>query len=124
MSLDLIRRTFLTPPVVGNVQPAVLETRAPSKAGSQLFPLVQGLKTQTDQTNKPTKTMTTTTENTQVNGIDVDALTQAIEAIAADPALGIDSSVKPGYDSLRYTVHIKGDATAEQFEKVHEGDFA
>jgi uncharacterized OsmC-like protein len=34
--------------------------------------------------------------------------------------LGIDSSVKPGYDNLRYTVHIKGDATAEQFEKVHE----
>jgi hypothetical protein len=34
--------------------------------------------------------------------------------------LGIDSSVKPGYDSLRYTVYIKGDATAEQFEKVHE----
>jgi uncharacterized OsmC-like protein len=162
--------------------------------------------------------MSTISENTQVNGIDVDALSQAIEAIAADPAkgqtrwhvtsrwrggtrsdtsvkaysiggqrvakdftirvdepyelcgtnqfanpqeyllaalnacmivgysavcalqgieleelrietegdidlrgfLGIDSSVKPGYESLRYTVHIKGDATAEQFEKVHE----
>ena len=34
--------------------------------------------------------------------------------------LGIDSSVKPGYDRLRYVVHIKGDATAEQFEKVYE----
>jgi hypothetical protein len=33
--------------------------------------------------------MNTTTENTQVNGIDVDALTQAIGAIAADPAKGI-----------------------------------
>ena len=33
--------------------------------------------------------------------------------------LGIDSSVKPGYDRLRYVVHIKGDATAEQFEKVY-----
>ena len=162
--------------------------------------------------------MNTTTENTQVNGIDVNALTQAIEAITADPAKGqthwqvtscwrggtrsdtsvkaysiggqrvakdfticadepyelcgtnqfanpaeyllaalnacmivtysavcalqgikleelrietegdvdlrgflrIDSSVKPGYESLRYTVHIKGDATPEQFEKVHE----
>jgi len=162
--------------------------------------------------------MSTTIENTQVNGIDVDALTEAIEAITADPAkgrthwqvtsrwrggtrsdtsvkayyiggqrvtkdftiridepyelcgtnqfanpqeyllaalnacmivgysavcalqgikleelrietegdidlrgfLGIDSSVKPGYDSLRYTVHISGDATVEQFEKVHE----
>jgi uncharacterized OsmC-like protein len=162
--------------------------------------------------------MSSTIENTQVNGIDVDALTQAIEAIADDPAksqtrwqvasrwrggtrsdtsvkayyiggqrvakdftiridepyqlcgtnqfanpqeyllaalnacmivgysavcalqgieltelrietegdidlrgfLGVDSLVKPGYDSLSYTVHIKGDATAEQFEKVHE----
>ena len=162
--------------------------------------------------------MNTTTENTQINGIDVNALTQAIEAITADPAKGqthwqvtsrwrggtrsdtsvkaysiggqrvakdfticadepyelcgtnqfanpqeyllaalnacmivgysavcalqgikleelrietegdidlrgflsIDSSVKPGYESLRYTVHIKGDATPEQFEKVHE----
>jgi uncharacterized OsmC-like protein len=162
--------------------------------------------------------MNTTVENTQINGLDVDALTQAIEAIAADPAkgqtrwqvttrwrggtrsdtsvkayyiggqrvakdftirvdepyelcgtnqfanpqeyllaalnacmivgysavcalkgieleelrietegdidlrgfLGIDSSVKPGYESVRYTVHIKGDATAEQFEEVHE----
>ncbi|MFZ0711795.1 MAG: OsmC family protein [Terrimicrobiaceae bacterium] len=34
--------------------------------------------------------------------------------------LGIDPSVKAGYDDLRYTVHIKGGATAEQFEKVHE----
>lgn len=32
--------------------------------------------------------MTTTTATTQVNGIDVDALTQAIEAIVADPAKG------------------------------------
>ncbi|WP_428937850.1 OsmC family protein [Fontivita pretiosa] len=34
--------------------------------------------------------------------------------------LGIDPSVKPGYDSLKYTVHIKGNGTAEQFQKVHE----
>jgi hypothetical protein len=34
--------------------------------------------------------------------------------------LGIDSAVKPGYDSLRYNVHIKGDATPEEFERVHE----
>ena len=33
--------------------------------------------------------------------------------------LGIDATVKPGYDQLRYTVHIKGDATPEQFEKIH-----
>jgi uncharacterized OsmC-like protein len=33
--------------------------------------------------------------------------------------LGIDATVKPGYDQLRYTVHIKGNATPEQFEKIH-----
>ena len=34
--------------------------------------------------------------------------------------LGIDETVKPGYDSLQYTVHVKGDATEEQFGKVHQ----
>ena len=34
--------------------------------------------------------------------------------------LGIDSSVKSGYDSLHCTVHIRGNATEEQFRKVHE----
>jgi uncharacterized OsmC-like protein len=33
--------------------------------------------------------------------------------------LGISPDVKPGYDHLRYTVHIKGNATPEQFEKIH-----
>jgi len=33
--------------------------------------------------------------------------------------LGIDSTVKPGYEQLRYTVHIKGNGTLEQFEKIH-----
>jgi uncharacterized OsmC-like protein len=33
--------------------------------------------------------------------------------------LGIDPTVRPGYDQLRYTVHIKGGGTPEQFEKVH-----
>jgi len=34
--------------------------------------------------------------------------------------LGLDESVKPGYDELKYTVHIKGNGTPEQFQKVHE----
>ena len=34
--------------------------------------------------------------------------------------LGIDPTVKPGYDALRYTVFIKGNGTPEQFEKVHQ----
>ncbi len=33
---------------------------------------------------------------------------------------GIDPNVKPGYDEIRYTVHIKGNGTPEQFQKVHE----
>lgn len=33
--------------------------------------------------------------------------------------LGLDPTVKPGYDQLRYTVYIKGQASPEQFEKVH-----
>ena len=34
--------------------------------------------------------------------------------------LGIDPTVKSGYDQLRYTVRIKGSGTPEQFEKVHQ----
>jgi uncharacterized OsmC-like protein len=33
--------------------------------------------------------------------------------------LSIDPTVKPGYDQLHYTVYIKGNATPEQFEKIH-----
>ena len=32
----------------------------------------------------------------------------------------IDTSVKPGYEGLRYKVFIKGEGTAEQFKQVHE----
>ncbi|MGD2110642.1 MAG: OsmC family protein [Phycisphaerae bacterium] len=32
----------------------------------------------------------------------------------------LDPDVKAGYDEIRYKVHIKGDATPEQFQKVHE----
>jgi hypothetical protein len=27
--------------------------------------------------------------------------------------------VKPGYDEIRYTVYVKGNATPEQFDKIH-----
>lgn len=33
--------------------------------------------------------------------------------------LGIDPTVKPGYDQLRYTVYLKGKGTPEQFEQIH-----
>jgi uncharacterized OsmC-like protein len=34
--------------------------------------------------------------------------------------LGIDASVRPGYERLRYIVRIKGDGTADQFRQIHE----
>jgi len=34
--------------------------------------------------------------------------------------LGLDQNVKPGYDEISYTVHVKGRGTPEQFQKVHE----
>jgi uncharacterized OsmC-like protein len=34
--------------------------------------------------------------------------------------LGLDSTVKPGYDTLTYTVRIKGDGSAEQFQEIHD----
>lgn len=34
--------------------------------------------------------------------------------------LGLDPDVKPGYDEIHYTVHIKGNGTKEQFRKVHD----
>lgn len=34
--------------------------------------------------------------------------------------LGIDPAVKPGYDSLRYTVRITGNGTPEQYREIHE----
>jgi uncharacterized OsmC-like protein len=38
--------------------------------------------------------------------------------------LGIDPTVPPGYESLSYTVRIKGDGTEEQFAEIHEAVMA
>lgn len=38
--------------------------------------------------------------------------------------LGIDPTVAPGYESLSYTVRIKGDGTEEQFAEIHEAVMA
>lgn len=38
--------------------------------------------------------------------------------------LGLDPSVKPGYDAIRYTVRITGDGTPEQFQAIHESVMA
>ena len=34
--------------------------------------------------------------------------------------LGLDPNVAPGYESLKYTVYIKGNGTDEQFQRIHE----
>jgi len=38
--------------------------------------------------------------------------------------LGIYPAVAPGYDILRYNVHIKGDGTKEQFAEIHKAVMA
>lgn len=34
--------------------------------------------------------------------------------------LGIDGTVPPGYETVHYTVRIKGDGTPEQFREIHD----
>jgi uncharacterized OsmC-like protein len=34
--------------------------------------------------------------------------------------LGIDPDVPPGYETLRYTVRLKGNGTPEQYREIHE----
>ena len=34
--------------------------------------------------------------------------------------LGIDAAVPAGYETIRYTVRIKGAGTPEQFREIHE----
>jgi uncharacterized OsmC-like protein len=38
--------------------------------------------------------------------------------------LGLDPAVPPGYETLRYTVRIKGSGTREQFAEIHEAVMA
>lgn len=34
--------------------------------------------------------------------------------------LGLDPTVAPGYESLRYVVRVKGNATSEEFAQIHD----
>lgn len=38
--------------------------------------------------------------------------------------LGLDPNVSPGYEKVRYAVHIKGDGTPEQFARIHHAVMA
>lgn len=56
-----------------------------------------------------------------VRGITLESLAIETEGeIDLRGFLGVDPSVPNGYESLRYTVRIKGDATEEQFAEIHE----
>jgi uncharacterized OsmC-like protein len=56
-----------------------------------------------------------------LQGIQLDELVIETEGdIDLRGFLGIDPGVKPGYDSLRYTVRIRGDASPEKFREIHE----
>jgi hypothetical protein len=60
--------------------------------------------------------MSTAIQNKRiVNGVDTAALRGF---------LGLDATVKPGYDEIHYTVRIKGDGKPEQFEKIHQNVIA
>jgi uncharacterized OsmC-like protein len=53
-------------------------------------------------------------------GVRIDAL-EIQSALDFDlrGAFGIDPSVAPGATRIRYTIHVTGDATVEQFEEIH-----
>lgn len=56
-----------------------------------------------------------------VNGITLEALSiETSGELDLRGFLGIDESVRPGYESIRYTVRIKGDGTPEQFRSIHD----
>lgn len=56
-----------------------------------------------------------------VNGVRLDSVEIETEGeLDLRGFLGIDPTVKPGYDNVRYTVRMKGDGTPEQFQAIHE----
>ena len=56
-----------------------------------------------------------------VNGITLDALEiETSGELDLRGFLGIDASVPPGYETIRYVVRIKGNGTPAQFQEIHE----
>jgi len=60
-----------------------------------------------------------------VRGITLESLAIETEGdIDLRGFLGIDPAVPNGYDTLRYTVRIKGNGTKAQFAEIHEAVMA
>jgi len=56
-----------------------------------------------------------------MQGIELDKLEiQTAGELDLRGFLGLDASVKPGYDEIQYTVRIKGNGTPEQFQEIHD----
>jgi uncharacterized OsmC-like protein len=56
-----------------------------------------------------------------VNGITLEKLEiETSGALDLRGFLGIDAAVRPGYETIRTVVHIKGDGTPEQFRAIHD----
>jgi uncharacterized OsmC-like protein len=56
-----------------------------------------------------------------VNGITLEKLEiETVGELDLRGFLGIDESVRPGYETIQYVVRIKGDGTPEQFRQIHE----
>ena len=56
-----------------------------------------------------------------VKGITLEKLEiETVGALDLRGFLGIDPSVPPGYETIRYVVRIKGDGTPDQFRELHD----
>jgi uncharacterized OsmC-like protein len=60
-----------------------------------------------------------------LEGIELDELRIETEGdIDLRGFLGLDPTVRPGYEQIRYTVCIKGNGTPEQFGRIHQAVMA
>jgi len=65
--------------------------------------------------------MTGFVANAALRGIRLDSLEIEIDGrLDLRGFLAIDPSVAPGYETLRYRIHVRGDASREQFAELHE----
>jgi uncharacterized OsmC-like protein len=60
-----------------------------------------------------------------VHGIELESLTIETQGeLDLRGFLGLDPTVRPGYDQINYTVKIKGTGTPQQFEAIHQNVIA